>query len=146
MILDLDELFSWVRHGHIKKIQEAFETFPDEAFATTNIKYQYIKDLGTQYTEEYNFNRHINIADSKGNTLFMIAAQNGQLNIAKFLLKKSANVNHQNAQGQTALHYAMAYGFFDPFGSWLTNKADGAGADDTILNMHDLSPYDGLEP
>jgi len=145
MLLDLDEIFSWVRHGHGKKISEAFESFPDDPFSKTNIKYQYIADLGTQYTEKYNFNRHINVTDSKGNTLLLIAAQNGNLNIAKFLVKKGANVNHQNAQGQTALHYAMAYDFYD-FGAWLTNKADGASADDTILNMHDLTPYDGLNP
>ena len=86
----------------------------------------------------------VNITDNKGNTMFIVAAQNGALNIAKFLLKKSANPNHQNAQGQTALHYAMAYDFFE-LGSWLTSE-DGAKADDTILNMHDLSPYDGLSP
>ena len=143
-LLELDELFSWIRHRHTDKIMEAFESFSDEEFLRDNIKYQFIEDIGTQYTDEYNFNRHVNIVDNKGNTMFIVAAQNGALNIAKFLLKKSANPNHQNAQGQTALHYAMAYDFFE-FGSWLTSE-DGAKADDTILNMHDLSPYDGLSP
>ena len=144
MLLDLDELFSWIRHRHTDKIIQAFENFPDEEFTKDNIKYQYIEDIGTQYTDEYNFNRHINITDNKGNTMLLVAAQNGALNIAKFLVKKSANPNHQNAQGQTALHYAMAYDFFE-FGSWLTSE-DGAKADDSILNMYDLTPYDGLNP
>ena len=131
---ELDELFSWIRHRHTDKIMEAFESFSDEEFLRDNIKYQFIEDIGTQYTDEYNFNRHVNIVDNKGNTFYRCS----RTVIAKFLLKKS----HQNAQGQTALHYAMAYDFFE-FGSWLTSE-DGAKADDTILNMH-LS-RDGLSP
>ena len=109
-------------YKHLRIFQTRF------SLERASVKYQYIKDIGTQYTDEYNFNRHINITDSKGNSMFLIAAQNGALNIAKFLLKKSANPNHQNAQGQSALHYAMAYDFFE-FGSWLTSE-DGAKVDD----------------
>ena len=60
------------------------------------------------------------------------------------LIDKGANPNHQNAQGQTALHYAMEYNYYD-FGSWLADKESGAGARDDIHNMFDLSPYDGLQ-
>ena len=56
-----------------------------------------------------------------------------------------ANSNHQNTQGQTALHYSMAYNYFD-FGSWLCDAEKGGAADDTVQNMFGLTPYDGLHP
>lgn len=48
-------------------------------------------------------------------------------------------MNHQNAQGQTGLHYAMTYGFTD-LGAWMIEH----GANDQIMNMFSLTPYDGL--
>ena len=65
--------------------------------------------------------------------------------MAKLMLAKGANANHQNTQGQTALHYCMAYNYFD-FGSWLCDVEKGAAADDTVQNMFGLTPYDGLNP
>ena len=51
-------------------------------------------------------------------------------------------MNHQNFQGQTAGHFALAYTFYD-FSSWLFDP-DGGGADDTLENISGLGPYDGL--
>ncbi len=47
-------------------------------------------------------------------------------------------------QGQTAGHYATTYHFFD-FAEWLYD-ADGAGATDSLQNIYQLGPYDGLSP
>ncbi len=47
-------------------------------------------------------------------------------------------------QGQTAGHYATTYQFFD-FAEWLYD-ADGAAANDSLQNIHQLGPYDGLSP
>jgi hypothetical protein len=142
--LKLEELESWVRHGHYKKIKEALKNVPDRRFDPHMVDSQYLPDFGTQYTSDYERQTfHMNKMDSHGNTLVLLAAQNGGLKIAKLLLNKGANVNHQNKQGQTALHYAMEYNYFD-FGTWLTDADAGAGADDTLENQFQLSPYDGL--
>ncbi len=55
---------------------------------------------------------HINSVDSHGNTLLIVACQNNMQGIVATLLRKGANVNHQNNLGCTGLHYAMEYGFF----------------------------------
>ena len=52
-------------------------------------------------------------------------------------------LNNQNKQGQCALHYAMEYNYFD-MGTWLADGENGAGADDTLENQFQLTPYDGL--
>jgi ankyrin repeat protein len=69
-------------------------------------------------------------------------AQNGNLKLAQLLVKKGANPDHQNKQGQTAGHYATAYQFFD-FTEWLFS-AEGGAANDQVENKHGLGPYDGL--
>jgi ankyrin repeat protein len=85
---------------------------------------------------------HINKNDEHGNTLMHIAAQNGNLRIARLLIQKGVNPNHQNKQGQTPGHFAVAYQFYD-FASWLFEEK-GGGGDDLILNMYGLGPYDGI--
>jgi ankyrin repeat protein len=72
-----------------------------------------------------------------------IAAQTGNIRIGKLLLRKGANPNHQNKQGQTPGHFAVAYKFFD-FASWLFDEK-GGGANDLLTNIYGLGPYDGLE-
>eukprot|EP00947_MAST-08B_sp_MAST-8B-sp1_P002350 g2350.t1 len=77
--------------------------------------------------------------DRRGNTLLVAAAQSGDLKMAKFLVKKGAYVNHRNADGNTAMHFAFHFGYAD-LAAWLIES----GADDTLLNRKGLSPYDGL--
>ena len=74
--------------------------------------------------------------------MLTVACQNNMQSVASLLLRKGANVNHQNQQGNTPLHYAMEYGFYD-LGSWLSDPAKGGARDDT-LNAKGLGPYDGL--
>lgn len=141
-----DKLISMSRHGKIKDLREAMQLLPDRRFDPVDIENQYVEAFGTRYTD--NLNRlqwFINKPDEHGNTLFTIAAQNGRLKVAKFLYEKGANPNHQNNQGQTALHYAMAYNFYE-LGAWLADSVEGAGANDQLLNMYSLTPYDGLSP
>jgi ankyrin repeat protein len=71
--------------------------------------------------------------------LLHLASQNGNVKIAKYLISKGANPNHQNQHGQTPAHFAIAYKFFD-LSTWLFEN----GGDDTIENKYGLSPYDGL--
>lgn len=97
-------------------------------------------DHGTVYLAGYErLPFHLNKTDEHGNTMLNLAAQNGNLKICKYLMMKGANPNHQNHQGQTAAHFAIAYKFFD-LSTWLFEN----GADDQLENKFGLSPYDGL--
>ncbi|CAK4076018.1 unnamed protein product [Aphanomyces euteiches] len=110
-IPDADTVFSQARNGRLKRLMESVEAGFD-----------------------------LNVEDDKGNTLLLVAAQNVNQKMVEFLVLKGANVNHKNAQGNTALHFAMAYDKEGILGEYLI----GHGADDTIENMFGLSPYDGI--
>ena len=81
----------------------------------------------------------VNTADTFGNTLLILAAQQGSKRMCKFLLRRGANVNLQSLSGNTALHYCYAYSQFS-LGEYLKKK----GADDTILNIDKMTCYEGL--
>jgi ankyrin repeat protein len=80
--------------------------------------------------------------DDNGNTLLHVACQNGNEKIARLLVLKGGNPNHQNKAGNTPGHYAVAYHFYD-LATWLFDTEGGA-ADDTLQNKFGFSPYDGL--
>jgi ankyrin repeat protein len=102
----------------------------------------YIEDNGTAYKDAYEkLSFHINKADEHGNTMLTLACQNGNVKVSKFLISKGANPNHQNNQGQSPGHFAVAYQFFD-LSTWLFAN----GASDTVENKFGLTPYDGLSP
>jgi hypothetical protein len=50
-----------------------------------------------------------NTTDEFGNTLLILAAQQGAKRMCKFLLRKGANINKQSIAGNTPLHYCYAY-------------------------------------
>ena len=107
---DVPTVFSQARNGRIKRVEESL-------------------NLGFPVDGE----------DEKGNTLLLVACQNNNRRLVELLLVRGANINHQNAQGNTALHFALA---FDPeglLGEYLIEH----GADDTIENVEGLVPYDG---
>jgi len=142
--LHLPELMSWVRHQKYKKLKEALNQIQNKPFDSSVVKVQYIEGIGTAYIDQYEkepFN--MNKTDEHGNTLLSICAQNGNTRIAKMLVHKGANPNHQNKLGQTAGHFSISYDFFD-FSSWLYDPENGAGADDLLENIYGLSAYDGL--
>ena len=67
----------------------------------------------------------------------------GQVNrkLVELVLERGANVNHQNKQGNTALHFAFTY---DPSGQ-IAELLIEKGADDTLRNNAGGTPYDGIE-
>jgi len=69
----------------------------------------------------------------------MGAAQNGHKRLVKMCLKYGADPNLSNHQGNTALHFATAYGY-TTLSKYLISK----GADDTLMNMKGLTCYDGI--
>ena len=82
----------------------------------------------------------IDAEDERGNTLLLIAAQNCNKRLLEMLIIRGSNVNHQNALGNTALHFALAFDATGTLGEYLIEH----GADDTIENVQGMSPYDGV--
>jgi len=143
--LKFDELAAWVRHSKLKKLKEALEGVPSKRFDPQLVSAPYVDDFGTAYIDDYErepFN--LNKTDQFGNSLLTICCQNGNVKVAKLLIDKGANPDHQNKEGQTPGHFANSYGLYDLL-SWIFSE-DGGGGNDTILNKHGLSPYDGLRP
>ena len=81
----------------------------------------------------------IDYTDDVGNTLLMVSCQNGNKRMVKLCLRKGSDINKQNTNGHTCLHYAFGYGF-DELGAYLISK----GADDNITNADGLTCYEGL--
>jgi len=140
--LSIDEILSLVRHSKLSLLKEALDYIPNKPFDKTLVQVSYVPDFGTVYVEGYEkLPFHINKMDEYGNTMLCLACQNGNLKIAKYLITKGANPNHQNKQGQTAPHFAIAYKFYD-LSQWMFEN----GADDTLHNKFGLTAYDGLSP
>lgn len=81
----------------------------------------------------------INTADKFGNTLLILAAQQGSKRMVKFLLRRGADINAQNMNGCTVLHYCHAYSHVG-----LADYLISRGADDSIVNLDGLTCYEGL--
>lgn len=79
--------------------------------------------------------------DEHGNTTLHVAAQNGNKRLIKAALRWGAEINIQNKQGQTPLHYLFAYKY-EELAAYLISK----GSDDTIQNQFGYTCYDGLRP
>ncbi|TMW55042.1 hypothetical protein Poli38472_013804 [Pythium oligandrum] len=109
----LDTVFSLCRHGKYDELEKMI-TSPDWTLS-------------------------IDAKDVMGNTLLSIACQNNNKRIAKLCLRRAADINTQNLNGQTVLHYCHEYGFHDLM-EYLMDK----GARDDILNADGLTCYEGL--
>ena len=110
---DLEFLISCCRHGKYSDIEQAINS-PDWSLP-------------------------IDAKDAAGNTLLLVAAQNGNKRIAKLALRRGASINEQNLNGQSVLHYCFSYGFED-LAEYFMDK----GADDALLNADGLTCYEGL--
>jgi ankyrin repeat protein len=82
----------------------------------------------------------INTRDMNGNTIFMIACQNGLRRMAKLALRYGADINCQNYHGNTALHFCYAFGYGNTLGAYLSSK----GADVNIRNCVGATCHEGL--
>jgi hypothetical protein len=82
----------------------------------------------------------VDVQDAFGNTILLIACQNGLKRMAKLALRKGCDINMQNYKGNTALHFCYAYGYGDSLAAYLIDK----GADDTIRNADGFLPHEGI--
>ena len=75
-----------------------------------------------------------------GNTLLCISSQNLNPKMCEMLINRNADINHRNSQGNTPLHFAMAYDSEGTLAEYLIQQ----GADDTIENQLGCTCYDGI--
>ena len=73
------------------------------------------------------------------NTLLILSAREGNLAISKFLCEKGIQVNLQNSEGNTALHYAIGNQFYS-----IADILTRFGAREDISNNRGLLPWDCL--
>ena len=69
----------------------------------------------------------------------LVAAQNGSKRLVKTALRYNGNIDHQNYRGNTAAHYAFAYGY-QLLAEYILSK----GADDRLKNELGLRCYQGI--
>ncbi|KAL4100404.1 hypothetical protein PRIC1_008198 [Phytophthora ramorum] len=109
----LDSIFSLCRHGKYDEVELLLNS-PDWSIG-------------------------IEAKDATGNTLLSVACQNNNKRIAKLCLRRGADINTQNLNGQSLLHYCHEYGFHELM-EYLMEK----GARDDLLNADGLTCYEGL--
>ncbi|KAF0756523.1 hypothetical protein AaE_004598 [Aphanomyces astaci] len=94
-----------------------------------------IKELENMLDQGVN----INARDENGNTLFILACQQGNKNMCKFLMRRRCELDSQNFRGNTGLHYCYEYKWTD-LATYLKDK----GAKDDIPNAEGLMCYEGI--
>ena len=110
-VQDFSELFSFCRHGKYKHANELLKRgVPADG------------------------------RDKFGNTPLIIGCQNGHARIIKACLRHNADIDAANRQGNTGLHYCIAYGF-NALGDYLISK----GANDKVRNKLGLTCYEGIK-
>ena len=75
-----------------------------------------------------------------GNTLLILSSREGNYYITKFLCEQNAEVNIQNTNGNTALHYAIGKQFYA-----IADILARYGAREDIKNIKGLAPWDYIE-
>lgn len=81
----------------------------------------------------------LNVRDCHGNTPLMLATQNNQKRICRFLLDLPVDMNAQNHMGNTALHFACTYRY-----EGVVAELVGRGADSTLCNNYGKTCRQGL--
>lgn len=82
----------------------------------------------------------VDIADAHGNTILIVACQNGLKRVAKLALRRGCDIDARNSRGNTALHFCYAYGYGEGLGAYLVSK----GADPAARNDAGFLPHEGI--
>ena len=109
--LDVKSVHSLARHNHGKAVERALQCgFPADA------------------------------TDGFGNTLFIVACQNGNKKIAKLAIKYGGDMDRGNLKGNTGLHFLWAYGY-ESVVEYFVSK----GANPLVKNDYGLTCRQGLK-
>lgn len=101
-----------------------------------------------QVADAIRYGFDIETEDDQGNTLFLTAAMNGHKRLLDLLLSRGCNMNHQNNEGNCALHYCMDAGsrrLADPDGA-IAKYLIMHGAHAELRNAYGMEPYQGIRP
>jgi ankyrin repeat protein len=106
---------------------------------SSTIDYEAIENLLDTYDHRA---FDINTRDKYGNTLLLLACQQGGVSkrLCKLFLRRGADINAQNYMGNTALHYLMTYNQSPALAEYMIQR----GADDSLLNFDGMTCYEGL--
>jgi len=122
--------------GSTIRKNEALVSVPDARTVFSHLRHRRMAPLEKSLDSGFD----INTKDEHGNTLLIVAVQNSNASMLEFLLRRGSRINDANSNGNTALHFALAYDTTGQLGEFLIEN----GADDTIENNLGLTPYDGL--
>ena len=81
----------------------------------------------------------INSKDGQGNTFLILSVKSGMNYISKILLEKGVDVNIQNLEGNSALHYALSRKNFE-----IADLLKKFGAHEDLMNKRGFSPWECL--
>lgn len=81
-------------------------------------------------------NNLIEEKDIKGNTLLNLAVQFNTSSIAEFLIMEGSDINTQNEEMNSPLHYALKHNNYFLSNLLITNKAD-----EYLVNIKGLTPW-----
>ena len=83
------------------------------------------------------FDINITDNDNNGDSLLIIATKENLINIVKYFLEKGADPNLTNNFGNTAMHYAISFKYFD-----IADLLKKNGAREDITNYKGLIPWE----
>ena len=83
------------------------------------------------------FDINITDNDNNGDSLLIIATKENLINIVKYFLEKGADPNLTNNFGNTAMHYAISFKYFD-----IADVLKKNGAREDITNLKGLIPWE----
>ena len=107
--------------------------------------FQFLKTLinegeSNKFKEYFSFvseKLDINTKDEDGNTLLILCAKNGLINLSSLLLENGADVNKMNNKGNTALHYAISLNHFT-----LADLLAKYNAKENVINIFGYTPWE----
>lgn len=76
------------------------------------------------------------VRDLEGNTLLIIAVKCGRVELLEHLIAMGCDIDSQNLEGNTGLHYAISYGFYQCRHILLINAAN-----ELIENNYRQNPW-----
>lgn len=123
------------QRGEISKSQMLLQDYKKAASLARHSKLSEVEQLLNQP----DWNVPIDYQDEHGNGLLHVCGQNGNKRLIKLCLRRGANLDIQNLNGNTPLHFLFAYKH-DDVGQYLIKK----GADNSLKNRYGLTCYEGL--